>query len=110
MQYIDNNRPTLYLFGAYKSLETGKGMYDVFLEDIRNLDLIIPGFENYMKRNIMLFVSDGGSSVSGVRNSFSSRVRDWSDKRVPKNHCLNHRLALAWGKVIKELWYVNELE
>jgi hypothetical protein len=103
IQYIDNDRPTLYLFGVYKSLETGMGMFDVFMDDITNIDLIIPGFKNFMKRNMMLFVSDGGSSVIGVRNSFYSRVRDWSDKRVPKNHCFNHRLALAWGKVIKEL-------
>jgi hypothetical protein len=26
------------------------------------------------------------------------------------NHCLNHRLALAWGKVVKELWFISELE
>lgn len=72
--------------------------------------LIESGFnENYLRYNWILFTSDGASVLLDKKNGVEKRLKD----RFPlifSLHCMNHRLELAVGDSIKDVYATNHFK
>jgi hypothetical protein len=85
-------------------------------EDLFNLIIsafVKDGIDIYMKTQLLSFVSDGASVLSGKRNSVYTKLQNWilpKSRRLVRIHCCPHKLQLALTHSYKKFSFVGEIE
>ena len=65
--------------------------------------------DDYLKRNLVAFASDGASAMLGKKSGVASLILNKCPNIIVW-HCLNHRLELAERDVVKEVMGINHFK
>lgn len=108
-QILDNNIPVMCFYRLVEASSdvTAKGLYESISKAFESEKV---DFRNYVKRNLIGYVSDGEAVMSGHRGGLLSYFQANTDNFVYAVHCMAHRLELAIVKSFKIIPYFARFE
>lgn len=108
-QILENNIPTVCFYCLVETSTdvTAKGLYETISIAFNSEKL---DFTNYLKRNLIGYVSDGEPVMSGPRGGLLSYFQANTNNFLLAVHCMAHRLELAIEKAFKTIPYFKRFE
>lgn len=86
---------------------TANGYFNIILKAFESEKF---DFANYVKRNLVGFVSDGEPVMSGKHGGLVSYLQKYADNSIYSVHCMAHRLELAIVHSFETVPYFSDFE